>query len=149
MMLQFYKMTGAENDFVLVDNRDLSLSDVLTRENIADLCNRRFGVGADGLIAVEPSQSGADVCMRQYNADGAPAELNSSAAFCFTAFVDYLMEGDLQEISIETTAGMLKGKVNADDSVTIHPASPQMLAGESSTGAALIVFRGEVIICEA
>lgn len=56
MLLHFYKMTGAGNDFVMVDNRDLSLSSVLDRETIEALCDRRFGIGADGLIAVEPSQ---------------------------------------------------------------------------------------------
>ena len=68
MIIPFYKMTGAGNDFVMVDNRDLALSHLLTGENIARLCNRRFGIGADGLIAVEPSQNMADVRMRYYNA---------------------------------------------------------------------------------
>lgn len=70
MIIPFYKMTGAGNDFVMVDNRDLALSHILTRENIARLCNRRFGIGADGLIAIEPPQIKADVRMRYYNADG-------------------------------------------------------------------------------
>ena len=49
-------MTGAGNDFVMVDNRDESLSSVLDKETIEALCDRRFGIGADGLIAVESSQ---------------------------------------------------------------------------------------------
>ena len=56
MLLHFYKMTGAGNDFVMGDNRDLSISSVLDKETIEALCDRRFGIGADGLIAVEPSQ---------------------------------------------------------------------------------------------
>lgn len=60
MIIPFYKMTGAGNDFVMVDNRDLALSHILTRENIARLCNRRFGIGADGLIAIEPPQIKAE-----------------------------------------------------------------------------------------
>ena len=76
MLLHFYKMTGAGNDFVMVDNRDLSLSSVLDKETIEALCDRRFGIGADGLIAVEPSQGkGGIVRMRYYNADGGEAEM--------------------------------------------------------------------------
>ena len=48
MVLSFYKMTGAGNDFVMVGNRDLAYSEILTHDNIAGICNRRFGVGADG-----------------------------------------------------------------------------------------------------
>lgn len=62
MLLHFYKMTGAGNDFVMVDNRDLSLSSVLDKETIEALCDRRFGIGADGLIAVEPSQGKGGNC---------------------------------------------------------------------------------------
>lgn len=64
-------MTGAGNDFVMVDNRDESLSSVLDKETIEALCDRRFGIGADGLIAVESSQGkGGAVRMRYYNSDG-------------------------------------------------------------------------------
>lgn len=83
MIIPFYKMTGAGNDFVMVDNRDLALSHILTRENIARLCNRRFGIGADGLIAIEPPQIKADVRMRYYNADGGEAEMCGNGASLF------------------------------------------------------------------
>lgn len=62
MLLHFYKMTGAGNDFVMVDNRDLELSSVLDKETIEALCDRRFGIGADGLIAVEPSRGKGEPC---------------------------------------------------------------------------------------
>ncbi len=141
-MLQFYKMTGADNDFVMVDNRDLALSNVLSQGNVADICNRRFGVGADGLISVEPAQGAGEVRMRHYLADGSESGWNSSAAMCFSAFVDFLMDGDMPEFSFETSEGLVKAVVNDDDTVTIQS------AGEMLTGSSLIVFRGEVIICE-
>lgn len=149
MMLQFYKMTGTAHDFIMVDNRDRVLNHVLTRENIADLCARRFGVGADGLIAVEPAQGKARVRMRHFAADGAEAEqVCAEAARCFTAFVDFLMEGDLPEISFKTREGVVSGRMNADDTVTLQPAATMQLAADTLTGPALIVFCGEVIICE-
>ena len=66
-------MNGAGNDFVVIDNRNLQLC--LSREDIAALCHRQFGVGADGLLAVEPAEQGADYRMRYYNSDGGEASL--------------------------------------------------------------------------
>ena len=142
MMLEFYKMTGSEHDFVMVDNRDLELSSVLNPGNIKDVCNRRFGIGADGVIVVEPAKTKAASLMRYYNADGAEVEATQDAALCFTAFVDFLLDGAAKNIRFESRGCALKGKVNEDDSVTV-------LKGDKSfSGPALIVFRGEVIICE-
>lgn len=143
MMLEFYKMTGADHDFVMVDNRDHALDSVLTRGNIADVCNRRFGVGADGLIVVEPAEGKAAARIRYYKADGAEAEMSADAALCFTAFVDFLVDGSMKTIRYETKGGHAKGKVNEDDTVTVTQPGK-----EAVTGAPLIVFRGEVIICD-
>ena len=139
MMLEFYKMTGSEHDFVMVDNRDLELSSVLNPGNIKDVCNRRFGIGADGVIVVEPAKTKAASLMRYYNAEGAEVEATQDAALCFTAFVDFLLDGSAKKIRFETPDGVATGTVNADDSVTVEGGKP---------GPALIVFRGEVIICD-
>ena len=126
MTLHFYKMTGAGNDFVMVDNRDLSLSAALTRETIAALCDRRFGIGGDGLIAVEPTQlAGADVRMRYYNSDGGEAEMCGNGARCFTAFVHFLTQGELSSIRFETLAGIVHGHMNADGMVTVQLTTPK------------------------
>ncbi|MBQ7023309.1 MAG: diaminopimelate epimerase [Akkermansia sp.] len=127
MIIPFYKMTGAGNDFVMVDNRDLALSHLLTGENIARLCNRRFGIGADGLIAVEPSQNMADVRMRYYNADGGEAEMCGNGARCFTAFVSHLSGGKITKLCFETLAGTVRGLVNLDGSVSIRLTNPHGL----------------------
>lgn len=120
-------MTGAGNDFVMVDNRDLSLSAVLTHDNIAALCDRRFGIGADGLIAVEPAREGGDVRMRYYNSDGGEAEMCGNGARCFTAFVDFLSEQGMPVVNFETMAGLVKGVVNEDDTVTVQLTTPKDL----------------------
>jgi diaminopimelate epimerase len=83
-MLTFTKMNGAGNDFVLVDNRDGALQ--LDKAVIARLCDRHRGVGADGLLAVEPAQNGADFRMRYYNSDGGEAEMCGNGARCFARF---------------------------------------------------------------
>ena len=75
MRLPFHKMNGAGNDFVVIDNRLLDIN--LSREQIALLCDRQRGVGADGLLAVEPAEAGADFKFRYYNADGGEADTES------------------------------------------------------------------------
>lgn len=103
-MLSFTKMNGAGNDFVMVDNRDLSRS--LDRGTIAQLCDRHRGVGADGLIAVEPAENGADFKMRYYNADGGEAEMCGNGARCFARFASRL-SGKTDSVSFETLAGVI------------------------------------------
>ena len=127
MIIPFYKLTGAGNDFVMVDNRDGTLSPLLTREHIARLCNRRFGIGADGLIAIEPAQNKGNVRMRYYNADGGEAEMCGNGARCFTAFVCHLSGGKTTTLCFETKAGVVQGQVNRDGSVTIRLTEPNNL----------------------
>ncbi len=62
MTLQFHKMNGACPNFVVIDNRALDIN--LSRDQIAILCDRQRGVGADGLLAVEPAENGADYKFR-------------------------------------------------------------------------------------
>lgn len=124
-MLTFTKMNGAGNDFVMVDNRQKTLA--LTNAQIAHLCDRHRGVGADGLIAVEPSENGADVRMRYYNADGGEVEMCGNGARCFARFVNRLMGGSLQDVSFETPAGVLSAKYEGE-LVRLSMSAPHSLA---------------------
>ena len=110
MTLKFWKMNGAGNDFVVLDNRDGSLD--LSREQIAHLCDRQRGVGADGLLAVEPARSGADFRMRYYNADGGEAEMCGNGARCFAQFSRSLdpAKSAAEKITFETIAGVIKAE---------------------------------------
>lgn len=121
MLLHFYKMNGAGNDFVVVDNRDLSLS--LTREQIEFLCDRHRGVGADGLLAVEPAEKGADFKFRYYNADGGEAEMCGNGARCFGRFTSALMEDLPDKVTFETIAGILGAEI-VDDQIRIAMSDP-------------------------
>jgi diaminopimelate epimerase len=103
--LTFWKMNGAGNDFVVIDNRDLAHN--LDRNQIAALCDRHRGVGADGLLAVEPAESGADSRMRYYNADGGEAEMCGNGARCFGNFLRFLRGGGDAPVSFETPAGLI------------------------------------------
>jgi diaminopimelate epimerase len=105
MQLSFTKMNGAGNDFVMIDNRDGALALDATR--VALLCDRHRGVGADGVLAVEPAQEGADFRMRYYNADGGEAEMCGNGARCFARFAQRLGSSN-SEMSFETLAGVVK-----------------------------------------
>jgi diaminopimelate epimerase len=112
--LPFVKMSGAGNDFVVVDNRALNLA--LTREQIARLCDRHFGIGADGLLAVEPAnQAEADFRMRYYNADGGEAEMCGNGARCFARFVHPLRRANAEQVRFLTPAGLITGEYVNDD----------------------------------
>lgn len=105
MTLSFHKMNGAGNDFVVIDNRDLKLQ--FTKKQIAQLCDRQRGVGADGLLAVEPAEKGADYKFRYYNADGGEAEMCGNGARCFGKFTALLSSPPQKSVSFETIAGTL------------------------------------------
>ncbi len=124
--MNFTKMNGAGNDFVVVDNRRGSLP--LSNKTIERLCDRHRGVGADGLLAVEPSQSGADFRMRYYNADGGEADMCGNGARCFAKFAARLLPQQPGELSFETPAGLIRATFPAG-LVTINMSEPHDLRG--------------------
>jgi diaminopimelate epimerase len=115
MNLPFTKMSGAGNDFVLIDNRQLRLP--LERAHVAALCHRRFGIGADGLLAVEAGRDGADFAMRYFNADGGEAEMCGNGARCFARFVRPLLpSGPASEsVRFATMAGIIQARYLGDE----------------------------------
>lgn len=114
--MKFCKYQGAGNDFVIVDHMDLGLSDLPALA--ASVCDRRFGVGADGFILAEPSET-ADVKMNFFNADGSPASMCGNGIRCFAKFVtDHgIVEKDV--FSVETGDGIKHIEIlSRDPSVT-------------------------------
>ena len=110
-MVRFTKMNGAGNDFVLIDNRSKALE--LSRRQIAILCDRHRGVGADGVLLVEPAEDGGDFRMRYYNSDGGEAEMCGNGARCFSRYVSKIA-GPFSEVRFETQAGMIQADIDGD-----------------------------------
>ena len=83
--MKFYKYQGAGNDFLIADNRDGSV--VLSTEQIAALCDRRYGVGADGLMLLDaPAAADEDFRMTYFNSDGSGGMMCGNGGRCIVAF---------------------------------------------------------------
>lgn len=94
--MEFSKYHGTGNDFIFIDQREGSFP--LSKEQIVKLCHRNYGVGADGLIALCPSQKG-DFAMRIFNSDGTEAEMCGNGLRCLIQFIkDLGIEGDAFQI---------------------------------------------------
>src|SRR5881398_3204781 len=119
-MLRFTKMNGAGNDFVLIDNRAGEVH--LDRGQIARLCDRHRGIGADGILLLEEAANGADFRMRYFNSDGGEAEMCGNGARCFARFANKIA-GAQEKISFETPAGVIAAELTGD-LVTLHMTEP-------------------------
>lgn len=128
MALEFTKMTGAGNDFILLDNRDGSLA--LGAGEIARLCDRHRGIGADGVLMVEPASGNggsADFRMRTFNADGGEAEMCGNGARCFARFTRRLTRSGGDPIRFETPAGIIGARCRGE-LVEIEMSAPTAFA---------------------
>src|SRR5262245_11070604 len=107
-MVRFTKMNGAGNDFILFDNR---MGDInLNRSQIAKLCDRHRGIGADGILLLEKPINRADFRMRYFNADGGEAEMCGNGARCFARFANKV-GGQKEKICFETPAGIISAQL--------------------------------------
>lgn len=86
--MHFCKYDGAGNDFILIDAREADPA--LTTEQIARLCHRRFGIGADGLMTLSVDPEGSDFLMRYYNSDGREGTMCGNGGRCIAAFAHRL-----------------------------------------------------------
>ena len=104
--VRFWKLEGAGNDFLGLDGRAGGFK--LKRQQIADLCDRRRGVGADGVLVVEkPKVRGADFRMRYYNSDGGEAEMCGNGARCFALLARAVSGRKGNVLRVQTQAGLL------------------------------------------
>ena len=129
MMLHFTKMHGLGNDFMVVDL--VTQRARLDSERIRALADRRFGIGFDQLLLVEPpSRPDMDFRYRIFNADGSEVENCGNGARCFARFVLDQRLTARREIAVQTAGGNLVLKVAEDGRVRVDMGAPRFAPGD-------------------
>lgn len=134
MTVKFTKYQGLGNDFVLIDNRQQA-NPVLTPEQAQKVCDRHFGVGADGVIFVLPGQGDTDYTMRIYNSDSSEPEMCGNGIRCLARFIADL-EGNaeaIQSYRIHTLAGVITPELLSNGQVKVNMGQPRLLAEQIPT----------------
>jgi diaminopimelate epimerase len=134
-IIEFYKMSGSGNDFIIIDNRDLSLNVGNLPDFARAVCRRQISVGADGLVLIEPSKT-ADFKWQFFNSDGSVAEMCGNAARCVARWA-FLQGIAGEKLSFETVAGIVNAevrenvpKVKLTDPSRVIPGKNIALAGK-------------------
>jgi diaminopimelate epimerase len=127
IVLQFSKYQGLGNDFLMVDGRSGGANDPLglTPERIQRLCDRRFGIGADGLILALPPQGDGELRMRIFNADGSEPEMCGNGIRCLARFLAD-SDGDQpgRAWQIETLAGRIVPELQPQGTIRVDMGAP-------------------------
>ncbi|QPN66366.1 diaminopimelate epimerase [Synechococcus sp. CBW1006] len=127
-MLQFSKYQGLGNDFLMLDGRNAPEEDDslgLTSELVRRLCDRRFGVGGDGVILALPPGQGGELRMRIFNADGTEPEMCGNGIRCLARFLAD-SDGDQpgRQWQIETLAGRIVPELQEDGTIRVDMGRP-------------------------
>ena len=124
--VQFWKYQGLGNDFILVDNRESEVPKI-SPERAALLCDRNFGIGADGVIFAMPSPDPAkfDYKMTIYNSDGSEPEMCGNGIRCLARFVADLDKDQRgKKYNVSTLAGLIVPEVREDGQVAVDMGTP-------------------------
>lgn len=153
----FYKMSGSGNDFVMVDARHEPAGRLAEPDVVQRVCARATGVGADGIVFLEPS-SQATIKLVYLNSDGGRADFCGNATLCTTRLATELGIGSGDGLAIETDAGIVRARMTRDGlpqidlpAVTDVAESTSAIpteAGERRIGFALVGVPHLVIRCE-
>ncbi len=134
MVIEFSKYQGLGNDFILIDNRHAT-KPIVTPEQAAKMCDRHFGIGADGVIFVLPGKEDTEYTMRIYNSDGSEPEMCGNGIRCLAKFIADL-EGNARinkSYRINTLAGVIIPKLESNGEVTVDMGKPQLAAAKIPT----------------
>lgn len=132
MEIEFTKYHGLGNDFILIDNRRVS-EPMISQDRAVQLCDRHFGIGADGVIFALPGQDGTDYTMRIFNSDGSEPEMCGNGIRCLAHFLAELEGVDAKsEYRIYTLAGVMIIKIEGDR-IKVDMGMPGLTASQIPT----------------
>ncbi|AOY79158.1 diaminopimelate epimerase [Moorena producens JHB] len=133
MTMEFTKYHGLGNDFILIDNR-ADPEPRITSEQALQLCDRNFGIGADGVIFALPGQDGTDYTMRIFNSDGSEPEMCGNGIRCLAKFLADLEGANHKtHYRIHTLAGVIIPELKGDGKVRVDMGMPQLSAAQIPT----------------
>lgn len=152
---RFYKMSGSGNDFVVFDGHDGDVHDVVEPSRIRRLCDRRQGIGADGVVIMQPSPR-ADLLMKYFNSDGSEGAMCGNAALCVTRLAAQLGLANPAGMTLETDDGVLQSRLVGDrPEVDLAPvrelretSDEPSEAGERRLGYAVAGVPHVVVLCD-
>lgn len=122
--IKFTKMNGLGNDFVILDYDEYEKTKSAPEKLAEKLCDRNFGIGADGLIIVNPDSKNADISWIFYNSDGSVAQMCGNGMRCFARYIYDKKIINKKEFSVETRAGIIVPKIISDDEVRVNMGKP-------------------------
>ena len=125
--IKFTKMNGLGNDFVILDYEEFQKTDLSPDKLAFKLCNRNFGIGADGLIIVNPDTDKADISWIFYNSDGSVAQMCGNGMRCFARYIFDKKFINKKEFSVETKAGIIVPKIISDNEVRVNMGQPVLI----------------------
>ncbi|XP_071734784.1 diaminopimelate epimerase, chloroplastic-like [Rutidosis leptorrhynchoides] len=132
-VLHFVKYHGLGNDFIMVNNLD-SMEPKITPEEAVKLCDRNFGIGADGVIFAMPGINGTDYTMRIFNSDGSEPEMCGNGVRCFAKFVSDLSNlNRRQSFTVHTGAWLIIPEIQDDGKVKVDMGEPVLKASDVPT----------------
>jgi len=123
MNIPFYKMSGAGNDFIFIDNRDGKANSIDRQTLITKACARNVSVGADGLVLIENSKGNTDFLWRFYNCDGSEAEMCGNASRCAGRFA-YMNGIAGKKMTFDTIAGVIEAEIKEGVNVKVQLTAP-------------------------
>ena len=124
MGIKITKMQGCGNDFVILDYEEFEKLNLSMSEAAKKLCDRNFGIGADGLIIPNTNTEGADIGWFFYNSDGSTAQMCGNGIRCFAKYVYDKGFVDKKEFSVKTLAGIITPKIQDDGTVRVNMSKP-------------------------
>lgn len=123
MKNQFFKGHGLGNDYIALDPRDLECK--LTPKVIRAICDRHWGAGSDGILALSPSRK-ADFGLRIFNPDGSEAEKSGNGLRIFGCYLYHMRRTRRQAFSVETKGGIVQIQLDVDRKNTVRGATVEM-----------------------
>lgn len=123
-IINFTKMQGLGNDFVVLDYEEYKKTNKTPKELALKLCDRHFGIGADGLIIVNPDTKDTDIGWIFYNNDGSIAQMCGNGIRCFAKYVFEKGYVNKKEFSVETKAGTIIPKILDNGLVRVNMSQP-------------------------